>query len=111
MTDKPMAWELYLFTENDGTLYRQQAQPIIRNLAIKKIKGVYETDKALILWRHLVDSGIQKYKKEFPGYYNIDVGTKKLAAQYLANGYREELAIVVRKLKALKKAGKAWQRA
>lgn len=110
MTDDTMATEFYLFISNDGQLYRMKTQPIIRNLAIKKVKGVYDATLALKLWGHLVEDGIKKYKKEWPGYYRIDAGTKLACAKKLANEYREELDHLVTKMKTLKKAGKLWQK-
>lgn len=109
MTDPVMAREFYLFISNDGQLYRQQTQPIIKNLAIKKVKGVYDRELALKLWGYLVESGIKKYKKEFPGYYRIDAGTKLACAKLLASEYAEEIQMIVKKMKALKKSGKPWQ--
>jgi len=110
MVDKPMAWELYLFIENDGQLYRSQTQSIIHNYAIRKIKGIYDAKRAITGWLNLVENGIRKYKKEFPGYYNIGKETKILVAKHLANAYAEEIAMKVRKMKTLKKSGKPWQR-
>ncbi|MDD5539761.1 MAG: hypothetical protein PHG61_03615 [Candidatus Marinimicrobia bacterium] len=109
MTDGVMAREFYLFITNDGQLYRQQTQPIIKNLAIKKVKGVYDRELALKLWGYLVESGIKKYKKEFPGYYRVDAGTKRACAKMIASEYVEEIQAMVTKMKSLKKAGKPWQ--
>jgi hypothetical protein len=59
--------ELLLFIENDGDLYRQQAQPIMKNLARKMVKGNYSSTLAVKLWRYLADAGAQKYTREFGG--------------------------------------------
>lgn len=61
------ARDLLLFCENDGDLYRQQVQPIQKNLEKKMAKGVYNHEKAKKLWGHLADNCAKKYVKEFGG--------------------------------------------
>lgn len=56
--------ELKLFIDNDGDLYRQQTTSIIKNLATKMAKGVYDRAKAEKLWMYLTESGAKKYAKE-----------------------------------------------
>src|SRR5574343_1476086 len=62
--DESAAYELYLYITNDGDLYRQQWQPIQKNLAAKKAKGVYDSTAATKLFGYLVENGAQKYCKE-----------------------------------------------
>lgn len=57
--------ELKLFIDNDGQLYRGQTTSIIKNLATKMAKGVYDRSKAEKLWMYLVESGAKKYSREF----------------------------------------------
>lgn len=57
--------ELLLYIENDGDLYRQQATPIMANLARRMLKNTYDSTKAVKLWRYLADAGAKKYTKEF----------------------------------------------
>ena len=57
--------ELKLFIDNDGDLYRGQTTSIIKNLAAKMAKGVYDRTKAEKLWMYLVESGAKKYSREF----------------------------------------------
>lgn len=109
MTDRHFAEELYLYTVNDAGLYRSMAQPIIHNYAIKRIKGIYDPAKAITGWVNLVEEGLKEYKKEFPGYYRVDKGTKLLAAKAIGNHYEEEIQTKVKKLTVLKKTGKAWK--
>lgn len=59
--DRIAAKELYLFITNDGDLYRQQHEPILRNLTAKKARGVYKSDLAAKLFGYLVESGAKKY--------------------------------------------------
>jgi len=65
--DETAAKELELFIENDGDLYRQQTQPIEKNLARKKYRGIYDHDKAVKLYGYLMESGAKKYNKEVMG--------------------------------------------
>jgi len=107
MTDQIAAREYYLYISNDGQLYRQQTQPIIKNLAIKKVKGIYDRDLA-----YLVESGVKKYYKEFGGgrfSVRVTAATRLACAKLLAREYAEEIQAMVKKMKTLKKAGKPWQ--
>jgi hypothetical protein len=110
MTDKVFAQELYLFITNDGLLYRQMGQSIIKNYAIKKVKGEYDAELAIKGWLNMVEAGLRKYKTKFPGYYKVDKETKIFIARGLGKHYEEEILLMVKKLTVLKKAGKAWQR-
>ncbi len=90
------ATELVLFITNDGDLYRQQAQPIIKNLRKKIAKGTYDAAKAVKLWGYLANSGAQKYTKEFGGsgngsYGSFSAADRRAAAKELADSYEEEL--------------------
>ena len=112
MPDNVEAREYYLFITNDGQLYRGQTQAIIKNLAIKKVKGVYDQNLALKLWTYLVESGIKKYYKDLSGVGHMprtSAATKLACAKMIAREYAEEIAMQVKKMKALKKAGKPWQ--
>lgn len=57
--------ELKLTCENDGDLYRQQVQPIHKNLEKRLAKGTYDHAKAKKLWMYLADNCARKYAKEF----------------------------------------------
>jgi hypothetical protein len=59
--------ELKIFIDNDGQLYRQQTTSIIKNLATKMAKGVYDRTKAEKLWMYLTESGAKKYVKDVGG--------------------------------------------
>jgi hypothetical protein len=73
------ARELKLFIENDGDLYRQQGQPILKNLTVKKAQGKYDSAKAVKLYMYLMDNGAKKYFKQFgsPGMKWMDMFPKK----------------------------------
>lgn len=100
--DGTAARELMLFIVNDGDLYRQQTQPILKNLRKKIAKGTYDSTKAIKLWGYLANSGAQKYTKEFGGMYGKSSGngsygafsaaTRRDVAKELQEYYQEELA-------------------
>jgi hypothetical protein len=87
------ARELALFIENDQTLYFRQAQPIIKNLARKLQKGVFDKAKSIKLWGYLAESGAKKYAASFGGkwFEMFDVSTRKKTAEQLADSYDEEI--------------------
>ena len=62
--DAAMADELFLYTDNDGQLYRQQKRPIEKNLCRKIKKGIYSKQKSVKLWGYLMDSAAKKYCKD-----------------------------------------------
>jgi hypothetical protein len=81
--DADAAKELSLFIENDGDLYRQQWQPILKNLANKRAQGKYDREKAIKLFMYLMESGAKKYAKDFGGTWNVlfNVPTRREAAK------------------------------
>ena len=93
--DNAAARELVLYTTNDADLYRQQVQPIIKNLARKMQKGVYNAELAVKLWRYLADNGAKKYAKEFatPGEQGLifTPATRDIAARDLRDYYDEHV--------------------
>lgn len=92
------AHELVLFIVNDGDLYRQQTQPILKNLAKKIKKGVYDHAKAVKLWGYLADNGAQRYTKESSSGYRgatsygiFSKPIRMIAAKELQDYYQEDL--------------------
>ena len=63
--DEESVKELVLFITNDADLYRQQLQPIQKNLITKMARGVYDGNKAVKLFMYLMDNGAKKYAQEF----------------------------------------------
>ena len=59
--------ELKTYTENDGDIYRQQTTSILKNLATKKARGVYDSELAVQAFMHLAETGAKKYAREFGG--------------------------------------------
>jgi hypothetical protein len=64
-SDDAVARELILFAENDGDIYRQTTQPILRNLATKKAQGKYDGEKAVQAFMYLAEAGARAYAKNF----------------------------------------------
>lgn len=90
--------ELVLYIENDGELYRQMVQPIIKNLQKKKANGVYNPTKAVKLWKYLADAGAKKYMKEFGSQGDgvsmvFSPATREAVAAELADSFAEELGM------------------
>ena len=87
--------ELELYINNDGDLYRQQTTSILKNLATKKAKGIYNRQLAIKLFGYLVESGAKKYAREFgspgqPWNKMFDVPTRRSVAESLAKSFEDE---------------------
>lgn len=94
--DTIAARELALYAENDGTLYRQMAQPIIANLARKMRKGQYDIQKAVKAWEHFTTAAAQKYCRDFgsphDSYYRMfNAATRREAAAQFEECYRDQV--------------------
>jgi hypothetical protein len=63
--DSTAAHELELYIDNDRNLYFQQFIPIVKNLMLKRRKGVYNRELAVKLFMYLMDAGAKKYVAEF----------------------------------------------
>lgn len=90
--DEVAAKELYLWIENDGDLYRQQYEPINKNLTIKKAQGRYDHILAAKLFGYLAESGAKKYYadsvgRKVPG----DRGWSEMFPKKLRDAVAEEL--------------------
>jgi hypothetical protein len=89
------AQELMLYAENDGDLYRQRYQPIVKNLLAKKKRGVYDFAKSIQLWMYFVNAAAQKYNKEFgtpdvPWNKVFDKQTRLEVAKHFAEQFEQE---------------------
>lgn len=62
--DKDAVYEIKLFIENDGNLYRRQTAPILKNLTKKYKKGTFDINKASKAFRPLIDSALKMYTFE-----------------------------------------------
>lgn len=92
--DSAAATELALFIENDGDLYRQQTQPIFKNLITKMARGIYNHDKAVKLMGYLMESGAKKYAREHSTgsdwHHIFSVATRKHVAEQFTRAFEVE---------------------
>lgn len=90
--DNHAATELELYIQNDVDLYRQQHEPILKNLATKMVTGKYDKVKSIKLWMYLCDAAAKKYCKEFGGSWNtmFSVPTRKKVAESLNESFLME---------------------
>jgi hypothetical protein len=94
--DEHAATELELYIDNDGDLYRQQGQPIIKNLSRKKEKGIYDKKKAEKLYGYLAQNGAKKYCREFgctPYQNTFNAATRREVARRLARKFEVEYRV------------------
>jgi hypothetical protein len=84
------AHELFLYGTNHSDLYRQRTEPIIKNLATKKRKGVFDFQKSLVLWKYWADDAAKRYDKEL-GPMKFSVAARKLAASEAAEYYAQDI--------------------
>ncbi len=93
--DDVAAQELFWFITNDEKLYRQMAEPIFKNLSLKKLKNTYDHTKALKLWGYLADAGTKLYNKDHGSgkltLQGFDVATRMLVADKLQDYYEDML--------------------
>lgn len=96
--DEHAARELQLFIDNDSTLYHQQFIPIVKNLMKKRMRGVYDSDRAVKLFMYLADAGAKKYVQEFgTAGQRVDTmfnrNTRLEVARSLRDGFEAEASL------------------
>ena len=62
-----VARELVLCANNDYELYKQQVEPITKNLERKIAKGIFQPELAEKLVKYLMDNVAKKYSKRYGG--------------------------------------------
>jgi hypothetical protein len=86
--------ELKLYIDNDGQLYRQQTESIIKNLKKRLANGTYNRGLAEKLWGYLTEAGAKKYAKEFgsesPWNKMFSVSDRKAAAKAMNDDFLSE---------------------
>ena len=86
--------ELVLYIENNADLYRQQSEPIMRNLSRKWDKGIYDHDLAQKLWYYLAVNGAKKYGQEHGtgnGLKMFSPDVRRAVAKEMSDSWMEEL--------------------
>ena len=63
MNENLSASEIASQASNDSQLYARQLEPIVKNLARKKVKGNYNKDLAVKLFRYAVDNKVKEIAK------------------------------------------------
>jgi hypothetical protein len=94
--NESVAYELVMFTDNDRDLYRQQMEPIFKNLITKMASGKYDREKAIKLFMYLAESAAKKYAHDAgPGdtsrwHEMFPVPVRKLAATHWRDSFEVE---------------------
>ena len=65
--DRVAAHELYLYTVNDGDLYRGPTAAIVKMLAKHARAGKYDRARAVKAWGYLAEIAAKKYAREHAG--------------------------------------------
>jgi hypothetical protein len=96
LAESEAARELVLHADNDEQLYRSSHQPIIKNLARKKAKGIYDHEKATKLWGYHADRAAQSYHKAHGSanqkwHHMFSKADRMKAAKQFADQGRDEL--------------------
>lgn len=94
-----MVNELCLYAVNTSKLYHSCIIPVCKNLARKKVKGMYQEDKALKAFYNVANHATYEYWLEFRNgykwFYIASTATRREVASYLLDYYAdyiEELA-------------------
>jgi hypothetical protein len=80
------AYELVLWVENSQAIQNQR-NSILKNIARKINSGIYDPEKAPVLWKYLMDSAAKEYTKEFDvggGYGVFTPAIRREAAAWYA---------------------------
>lgn len=85
--DQIAANELTLYIINDSQLYRGSIMPVVRNLARKKAKGIYDKDLAIKAFEYVAKAGADKYRKAFGDIFYP--ATRNAVAKELLNEYEQ----------------------
>jgi len=91
--DQDLVDELVLYTMNDGDIYRQRIQPIIKNMQRKMAKGIFDPELSVKAFAYAAQDGFKKYSKEFGrSIPRGSVGATMMAAgKELLNHYMDEI--------------------
>jgi hypothetical protein len=81
--------ELYIYTVNTESLYRQRITPTLVNLSKKMKKGTYDKDKAVDLWYYTATAASDLYGREYG--YRFSVQDRFTVATDLEAYYREDV--------------------
>lgn len=80
--------ELFLYTTNDGELYRKMITPTIESLRKKAAKGQYDKEKAVDAYYYITTEASKRYNKDFG--YSFSVQDRFTAAVEMEEYYRDD---------------------
>lgn len=91
--DHNAAYELYLYANNDARIYTSIIKTTIANLAKKYSRGVYDEEKAVVAWVHVMDAAAKLYAHDFGGiWYNVfGPATREEAGRLMLEYWEEEI--------------------
>lgn len=94
--------ELARYIENTWIIYNKVTCPVIEGLAKKRVKGIYNHEKALKSWEHVAALGAKQYIKEFCSqddkWYEIfNKATRAEVAKEIQKYYEQLIQEAVRK--------------
>jgi hypothetical protein len=75
------ARELVLWADNTASIYSHK-MAIVKNVALKIKKGIYDPTRAPKLWRYWTDAASSDYKREFG--FAFKPAVRQEAAEYFA---------------------------
>lgn len=98
MTDYIAAREIALELENNGIFYENRMQYVVRNLARKRVSGVYDAKLALKAWCNIAEDWRQYCDKVTATMPPLGKGVLRLIASELAEWSEEEIQCEVKRL-------------
>ena len=94
VADKQDAEDLALFAENDVELYNTIIKPTFDSLQRKLKRGIYDKNKALIAWEHVIDEAAKAYDRQLGSKRGtmtmFNKATRKEAAKILMDSIWDE---------------------
>lgn len=94
VADMQDAEDLALFAENDHELYDMVIKPTFDSLQRKLKRGIYDKDKALIAWEHVIDEAAKAYDRQLGSKRGtmtmFNKATRKEAAKILMDSIWDE---------------------
>ena len=88
--DQPIADELSIYILNDERLYNR-CRGCCLNLARKHKRGIYDPEKAVTLFAHVVGEAARQYDKEFGPIFLPNRATKRASAADLLERFEEDI--------------------
>lgn len=102
MLDQHQADELSLYALNDERLYNQ-CRCCALNLARKHKRGIYDAEKAVTLFCHVVTESARRMRVEFGPIGRINRDTRRAAAADLLERFEEDVQEILELLNSGKK--------